>query len=99
MKIRNQVWIETDTHLVITLHEPYWSAWSKFGWPEHVEGLGLSVEAIREAYNKGLKIRVNVLKYGSYEINAKKAGDIGCQYTFRSRDKKLIFVISVILLY
>jgi len=92
MKIRNQVWLESETHLIVTLREPFWSAYQKYGWEEGIEGLGVSVEAIKKAADLGKKIRVNVVKYGSYEITAKKAMIFMGNFFF-PRDKKALLVI------
>jgi len=95
MKIRNQSWMVTDKHLVITLHQPYWSAYKLYGWESRFgikcEGLGVSVEAVDKAIELKLKIRVNVIKYGSYEITPTEAKRWGEQ--FLPRDNKPILVI------
>lgn len=95
MKIRGQTWLDTDTHLVITLHQPFWSAWKMFGWESRFglkcEGLGISVEAIKKAKELKKKIRVNVLKYGAYEITPTQAEQWG--EPFLPRDKKPILVV------
>lgn len=92
MRIRNQIWIDTQTHLVLALHEPYWSGWKKYGWEKGVPGLGISVEAIEKAQELGKKIRVNVLKYGSYEITPTKAQQYNTN-KFVPRDMRPILVI------
>lgn len=92
MKIRNQVWIETETHLVILLREPFWSAYKRYGWEYGVEGFGVSKEAIEKAEELGKKIRVNLLKYGSYEITAKRAQKYA-NNVFIPRDNKPLIVI------
>jgi hypothetical protein len=93
MRIRNQTWIETDTHLVLTLHQPFWSAWKKYGWETQQEGLGVSREAVKKALELGKKLRINVLKYGSYEISPKKALRIASSFTFKPRDGKTLLII------
>lgn len=95
MKIRNQSWMVTDTHLVLTLYQPFWSAWKIYGWESRFgfkcEGLGISVEAIHKAMELKKKIRVNVIKYGSYEITPSLAEQWG--EPFNPRDNKPILVI------
>jgi hypothetical protein len=92
MKIRNQVWLESDTHLILTLRSPFWSAWKRYGWEEGVEGFGISLLAIKKAEQLNKKIRINVIKYGSYEITPKKALDFMGNYFF-PRDNKILLVI------
>lgn len=92
MRIRNQTWIDTDTHLVILLHQPFWSAYKMFGWEEEVEGFGISEEAIDKAKELGKKIRVNLIRYGNYEITTSKA-ELYKQFKYTSRDKKPLVVI------
>jgi hypothetical protein len=91
MKIRNQVWIDTEKYLVITLREPFWSAWKTYGWEYGVEGFGVSLEAIKKAQEINKKIRVRLLRYGSYEISPQKALEAGRK--FITRDNKPIMVI------
>jgi hypothetical protein len=91
MNIRGQIWEENETHIVLKLHEPYWSAWQKFKWEKGVEGLGISIEAIRIAELKNKKIRLDVRKYGSYEITWSKARENG--HEFIPRDNKPILVV------
>jgi hypothetical protein len=74
------------------LREPFWSAYKKYKWESGIEGFGVSLEAIRMAEALKKKIRVNVVKYGSYEINPSKALLFG-DNRFYSRDKKVLLVI------
>jgi hypothetical protein len=92
MKIRNQTWLDTQTHLVTTLYEPYWSAWKRYGWTKGVEGFGIAIEALEKTEELGLKIKVHVVKYGSYEISTKKARK-WMHTKFLPRDHKPIIVI------
>ncbi len=92
MNIRHQLWIETDKHIVLTLHEPFWGAWKMFGWDHRVEGIGVAVEAIEEARKLKKHIQVNIIKYGNYEITPSKA--IGyVDNIFMPRDHKPLIVI------
>ena len=92
MQIRHQPWIEVDKHLVLTLHEPWWGAWQRFGWTKGIEGIGVSREAIQIAKTLGKKIRVNIIKYGSYEITPTKAERYSSNI-FYPRDRKALYVI------
>jgi hypothetical protein len=94
MKIRNQSWIETDEFIAITLLEPYWSAWKKYGWLEGVEGFGISKEAINYAVENKKRIRVHINKYGTYEVGYLKAKkEATSDRLFFSRDKGAIYVL------
>lgn len=93
MRIRNQVWLESDKFIVITLHEPYWSAWQKYNWEKGIEGIGISLEAIDVARSKKKRIRVKILKYGAYEISPKKALEVAAEYQYIARDRKKLVVI------
>lgn len=93
MRIRNQVWIEHDKYLLITLHEPYWSAWQRYNWERGIEGFGISLEAISTATTKKKHIRVRVLNYGTYEITPTKALSVAGEYQYIARDKKSLVVI------
>jgi hypothetical protein len=91
MKIRGQSWIETGEHLIIMLREPYWGAWKKYGWEKGVEGMGVSIEAVKEAEEKKKKIMVRLLGRGAYEISPKMA--LKYAGRFVSRDNKVLLVI------
>lgn len=91
MRIRNQIWIENDTQLVLTLYEPYWSAWQRYGWPRGVEGFGVSVEAIKKAKELKKHIRINTIKYGSYEATTDQLDKYSAN-VFVPRDGKAIIV-------
>jgi len=56
MKIDGQGVVETDTHLVFGLRDPFFSAYKKYRWTAKEEGIGISRELIRVAYRKGKKI-------------------------------------------
>jgi hypothetical protein len=67
MRIANQPIVETEDYIQIRIHDPYWSAWKRFGWAKNVEGFGLSNKLIKYAFKKNKHIRVSN-KYGKYEI-------------------------------
>ena len=97
-KIRKQTWIETESFIQITLHQPYWSAYLKFNWLDtygQVEGLGISEEAVRYGFKVNKKIRVVVLRYGKYEISPhmamRRAKELNSRFT--ARDGKVLLVI------
>jgi len=93
MDIRNQKWVETEKHLMLQLHQPFWGAWKKYNWPERIEGIGVSVEAIEKALELKKKILVHIMKYGTYEITPEKALKVASNYKFIARDQKPILVI------
>jgi len=94
MKIRNQIWIEKEKEIIITLREPYWSAWKRYGWQQGVEGFGVSKEAVDYAIEKKKHLQVHVMKYGTYDINPKKLKRTATvQRFFIPRDKKPIYVL------
>lgn len=72
MNIKGQQFDVLENHLAIDLHDPYWSAYKKFGWPTGTEGYSVSLEALTTADALGLKIMIRT-KYGDYEITASKA--------------------------
>lgn len=73
MKIRNQNWIDTDTHLILPLQEVYWSAYQRFkGFQDREWGIGIAIEAINEAQKLNKKLQIKVFKYGTYEIGYRK---------------------------
>ena len=92
MRIRGQRWKENKKHIVITLHQPYWGAWKKYGWDYGVEGMGIAPEAIEKAREMGKKLKVNVTKYGSYEITPLRCEPF-MKYIFIARDFKKLIVI------
>jgi hypothetical protein len=93
MKIKNQDWIEEEKHIVLTLKEPYWGAWNRYGWEHGVEGLSISESSIFKAMALKKKIKIKVIKYGTYEITANKAYSIGSKYKFRARDGTRLFCL------
>lgn len=92
--IRNQKWIETNEYIEITLNEPYWSAWKKYGWTQGVEGFGISGESIDYAITFHKHLRVRVMKYNTYDINPTKlAKEATSNRMYVPRDKKPIYVL------
>ena len=57
--------------MIITLREPYWSAYKKYGWDYGVEGYGVNIKKVREARDTGEPIDI---KYKSlvYTVSIKK---------------------------
>lgn len=92
MNILGQDWIETETHLVIELREPYWSAWKTYNWEKGVEGIGVSIGALAKAESLNKKIQVNVKKYGSYEISPSKCIEYK-NNVFKARDNTVLIEI------
>jgi hypothetical protein len=92
MKIRGQDWTETKEHLVIFLNQPYWGAWSKYGWEKGVEGFGVSREALQKALDLQKKIKVR-FKYAAYEILAAKALEVASKNIYVPRDGQELIVI------
>jgi len=96
MKIRNVEWVETDKYIQVTLRDPFWSAWQKYGWEKNVEGFGISLEAIRYAIRVNKYLVVKTLKYGKYEISPTEAYAEGVEmhnWKFVARDKKILVVL------
>jgi len=92
--INNQkIRIETK-HLVISLREPFWGAYQKYGWTDKVEGFGLSSDLINKAIKLKKKIKVKY-KYGEYEITPEKAISLKDKYTsiFLARNGTILYVI------
>jgi hypothetical protein len=44
----------------ITIHEPWWGAWSKFNWPKPIWGIGIKKKDILEALQKGERVFIHV---------------------------------------
>lgn len=94
MTIRGQMWQETDTHIVIKIHEAWYGAWKRFGWPEGTKGFGVSVEAIHKAKELGKKLEIRLLKYPAvYEITTDKAIEQGQSNIFNARDQKPLYIL------
>jgi len=93
MKIRNQVWIKKDDNYYLTrLHEPYWSAYQRYGWENGIAGIGISSEMVNKAIKDNCGIVVNVTKYGVYRINPiilEKYHNQNCLY--QASDKKYLY--------
>ena len=94
MRINNQPIIETDTHLLIRLHEPFWGAWQKYSWEKGIEGFGLSLALIKRAKTLKKKLMVS-FPYGRYEITPRKACNQVKKYNSRfiAKDGTELYVI------
>lgn len=94
MIINNQKIIETKTHLIIHLDQPYWGAYKQYGWKERVPGLGLSKGLVDKAKELDKKIMVKY-QYGKFEITPDKAIRIHKKYnsTFVTRNKVILYEI------
>lgn len=93
MKISGQNIIVTSTHFIVELHEPFWSAYQKYGWEDRVEGFGISKELVDKAEKENKKI---IVRYkGDYEISPKKARKTVNLYhsVFIARNNKLLGII------
>jgi hypothetical protein len=94
MEIRNQKWQEEEKYILIHLLEPYWSAYKKYNWDHGVEGFGISQEAINYAIKSKKHIRVNVSKYGIYDINPTRLEKEALERRiYYPRDHKPLFVL------
>lgn len=93
MKIRNQVWIKKDDNYYLTrLHEPYWSAYQRYGWENGIAGIGISSEMVNKAIKNNCGIVVNVTKYGVYRINPIILEKYHNQnYLYQASDKKYLY--------
>ncbi len=91
--IRNQHWTENEQALTITLHQPFWSAWQRYGWEEPVEGFGIALEAVERAEKEKKKIRVLMIHYGMYEVSTKTIRKYENNLFTGTRDKKPLIVI------
>jgi len=93
MKIRNQVWIKKDDNYYLTrLHEPYWSAYQRYGWEYGIAGIGISSEMVNKAIKDNCGIVVNVTKYGVYRINPIILEKYHNQnYLYQASDKKYLY--------
>jgi len=93
MKIRNQVWIKKDDNYYLTrLHEPYWSAYQRYGWENGIAGIGISSEMVNKAIKDNCGIVVNVTKYGVYIINPIILEKYHNQnYLYQASDKKYLY--------
>lgn len=93
MKIRNQVWIKKDDNYYLTrLHEPYWSAYQRYGWENGIAGIGISSEMVNKAIKNNCGIVVNVTKYGVYIINPIILEKYHNQnYLYQASDKKYLY--------
>ena len=93
MKIRNQVWIKKDDNYYLTrLHEPYWSAYQRYGWENGIAGIGNSSEMVNKAIKDNCGIVVNVTKYGVYIINPIILEKYHNQnYLYQASDKKYLY--------
>jgi hypothetical protein len=72
MNIKGQQFEVEENHLAFELHDPYWSAFKKFGWPFGTEGYSINHLTIEKASDLGKKIKIKT-KYGDYEITPSKA--------------------------
>jgi len=73
MRVINQQWIKKDNNYFLTrLHQPFWSAWQRYGWEDGVAGIGISAEMVNKAILNNCGIVVNITKYGVYRINPQK---------------------------
>ena len=93
MKIRNQTWIKKDDNYYLTrLHEPYWSAYQRYGWENGIAGIGISSEMVNKAIKDNCGIVVNVTKYGVYRIDPIKLEKYHNQnYLYQATDKKYLY--------
>ncbi len=93
MKIRNQVWIKKgDNYFLTRLHEPYWSAYQRYGWETGVSGIGISSEMVNKAIRDNCGIVINVTKYGVYRINPIILEKYHNQnYLYQASDKKYLY--------
>lgn len=93
MKIRNQTWIKKDDNYFLTrLHEPYWSAYQRYGWENGIAGIGISSEMVNKALRDNCGIVVNVTKYGVYRIDPIKLEKYHNQnYLYQATDKKYLY--------
>ncbi len=79
MRIKGQ-WVEqTNQYLILALKEPYYGAYTKYHWGEHIEGFGINEEIILKALKLKLKIMVKC-RNNKYEIKPSKALKIVNQY-------------------
>lgn len=66
MKIAGESWIETKDSIRLNLDEPYWGAWTKWGWPENTWGASISLEALEYAKIQSKRLIISTEKYGAY---------------------------------
>jgi hypothetical protein len=59
--------------LAIVIEAPFWGAWKQYGWDNKQAGIGLNEEVIKTAESWKKSILVQVKRYGTYTISAKKA--------------------------
>lgn len=45
--------------MLISLKQPYWGAWKKYGWDHGVEGYGVDMKKVKEAMKTGENIEVS----------------------------------------
>lgn len=93
MKINGQNIIANSTYYILTLKEPFWSAYQKYGWEDGVEGFGINIDIL----NQALKTRHKILvKYkADYEITPAQALKLIDKYksTFTARSGVLLGII------
>jgi len=90
-KIRGQTWIKKDNNYYLTrLHQPWWSAWQKYGWGENIAGIGISAEMVNKAIRDNCGIVINITKYGVYRINPQKLERLKGNL-FQAHDKKYLY--------
>lgn len=90
-QIRNQEWTESTEYLILSLREPYWGAWQKYGWERGVEGLSVSLKAVEYAESLKKNLVVILKKYGIYRITPERAQKFG--KVFVARDNKGLLCI------
>lgn len=86
--------VETDTHFILALREPFWGGWKKYGWTKGVEGIGINEKLVDLAISQFKRILVKY-KYGDYEITGTKAKREAEKYKsyYVARDNTRLYVI------
>lgn len=57
--------------MLITLREPFWSAWKRYGWEYGVEGYGVDREIIRESIRSNETLHIKY-RESLYSIKPQK---------------------------
>lgn len=66
---------------ILTIEEPYWSAWQKYGWENKVPGIGISNVVVGQALHEGCFVYLYVSKDPVlYMIDPKKVMALANQY-------------------
>ena len=80
--------------ITITLRQPFWGAYAKYGWESRVEGFGIAEEKVNQALDQDKRLVVS-FKYGKYSISPKKAVETAEKYQsyFFARDNTKLLII------